>query len=85
MRGWDAKMNMPPGIDATEVYFIKLGRGGQWEEECLREGILRFGYDETSHADCEAGNWDAVLSNSSLPPYAAGLYSSDLPALAGLC
>jgi len=53
-----AQMNKK--VDATEVYFIKLGRGGRWEEECLRDGILRFGYDEASHKDCEAGNWDAV-------------------------
>jgi hypothetical protein len=56
----DALMNKPQRIEATEVYFIKLGRGGKWEEECLRDGILRFGYDEASHEDCEAGNWDAV-------------------------
>src|SRR6476660_2978218 len=53
-----AQMNKK--VDATEVYFIKLGRGGRWEEECLRDGILRFGYDDASHKDCEAGNWDAV-------------------------
>ena len=52
-----------PRIEASEVYFIKLGRGGKWEEECLRDGILRFGYDEASHKDCEADNWDAVFEH----------------------
>jgi hypothetical protein len=47
-------------IQATEAYFIKLGRSGEWEIECLRDGILRFGYADTAHADCLAGNWDAV-------------------------
>jgi hypothetical protein len=46
---------------ATEsVYYIKLGRGGEWENECLKEGTLRFGYRETPHDLCIAGAWDEV-------------------------
>lgn len=47
-------------ITAEKAHFIKLGRGGQWEEQCLRDGILRFGYREASHDDCVNGRWDAV-------------------------
>ncbi|MGI9506250.1 MAG: hypothetical protein ACR2RE_24685 [Geminicoccaceae bacterium] len=58
-------MNMlrPPShgeVTANEAWFIKLGRNGCWEEECLRDGILRFGYFEASHNACLEGNWNAV-------------------------
>jgi hypothetical protein len=47
-------------IDAQNAYFIKLGRGGEWENECLSNGTLRFGYRETPHDLCLQGKWDAV-------------------------
>lgn len=47
-------------ITAESAYFIKLGRGGEWEAECLKEGTLRFGYRETPHDLCAAGAWDEV-------------------------
>jgi hypothetical protein len=47
-------------VVADKAYFIKLGRGGQWEEGCLRDGVLRFGYREASHEACLAGRWDEV-------------------------
>jgi hypothetical protein len=47
-------------IDATDAFFIKLGRAGEWEDECLRDGSLRFGYRETPHELGLSGNWDAV-------------------------
>ncbi len=47
-------------IEAKEAYFIKLGRGGEWEDECLRDSTLRFGYRETPHDLCLDGNWEAV-------------------------
>jgi hypothetical protein len=42
------------------VYYIKLGRGGEWEEESLRNGTLHFGYSETPHDWCLKGDWDSV-------------------------
>jgi hypothetical protein len=47
-------------LDATEAYFIKLGRRGVWERECLRDGTLRFGYSETPHDLCVNRDWEAV-------------------------
>ena len=29
---------------ASQAYFIKLGRAGEWEAECLRDGIIRLGF-----------------------------------------
>jgi hypothetical protein len=31
-------------VTASHLYYIKLGRGGDWEAESLRDGVLRFGY-----------------------------------------
>lgn len=38
-----------PRLEATSTHYIKLGRGGQWEAEAIRDGVLRFGYRELSH------------------------------------
>lgn len=47
-------------VTADRAYYIKLGRGGEWEAECLRDGTLRFGYHETPHDLCVVGAWDQV-------------------------
>lgn len=44
----------------TRALFIKLGTGGEWEDEALSTGTLRFGYREAAHADCLAGDWGKV-------------------------
>lgn len=47
-------------IVASEVYYIKLGRGGEWERDCIKiNQTLRLGYHDVSHQDCKAGNWNA--------------------------
>lgn len=48
------------GVQAEEALFIKLGRAGEWEKGCLADGTLRFGYRETPHELCVAGDWKAV-------------------------
>lgn len=47
-------------VTSTQAYFIKLGRAGEWEADCLHEGTLRFGYHETPHELCLSQDWDAV-------------------------
>lgn len=48
-------------IAPSQAFYIKLGRRGQWEEECIyKENTLRFGYREVSHEDCQNGHWDKV-------------------------
>lgn len=51
-------------ISAERALFIKLGEGGRWEVECIREGTLRFGYQEVPHSACErackSGDWSEV-------------------------
>jgi len=47
-------------IEATQGYFIKLGEGGRWESECLRDGVIRVGFRDIDHEVCAAGDWTRV-------------------------
>ncbi len=47
-------------VTASHIYYIKLGRGGDWEAESLRDGVLRFGYREAPHELCANGDWQGV-------------------------
>ena len=48
-------------IQAQQAYFIKLGSGGEWEQECIRgTQTLRFGYREIPHELCASGRWTDV-------------------------
>lgn len=48
-------------IEPKRSLYIKLGRSGSWEQECLKKGILRFGYKETPFKAATSGDWDTVL------------------------
>ena len=48
-------------INPSDVYYIKLGRGGKWEHESIKENqILKFGYSKISHELCLRGEWDEI-------------------------
>jgi hypothetical protein len=47
-------------ITASKGLYIKLGQSGQWEKECLENGILRLGYKETPFNAAVSGDWDTV-------------------------
>ncbi|HCF3690275.1 TPA: hypothetical protein NID02_001587 [Pseudomonas aeruginosa] len=47
-------------INPSEVRFIKLGEGGEWEGPCIEDNIIRLGYHSPHHLDSLEGNWDAV-------------------------
>ena len=48
-------------VRATKAYFIKLGKGGEWEEECiLHDNTIKLGFNNPLHEECLAGEWDQV-------------------------
>jgi hypothetical protein len=55
-------------IRADRALFIKLGEGGRWESECLKNGTLRFGYQEIPHTVCNEscikGDWSPVEASA---------------------
>ena len=55
-------------VTASSVYYIKLGRGGDWEAESIRDGVIRFGYREAPHEFCAEGDWEGVRAAMKLTP-----------------
>lgn len=51
-------------ITPTRVRYIKLGRGGKWEGECLKSGIIRIGFGSAQGQRfelCQSGRWDDLF------------------------
>ena len=50
-------------IHPDQVRYIKLGKAGRWEKECIEKGIARFGFG-SGNAErfplCRSGNWDEL-------------------------
>jgi hypothetical protein len=57
---------MPGTIHPARVRYIKLGQGGNWEKECLENGIIRYGFG-SSKAErfplCLEGRWDELTKS----------------------
>jgi hypothetical protein len=51
---------LPKPVAPEQAIYIKLGRSGSWEKECLEKGIIRFGYKETPFDSATSGDWDTV-------------------------
>jgi len=52
-------------IQPNQALYIKLGRNGCWERECIEEKqTLRIGFDEALHDLCMQGAWSRVLSEA---------------------
>jgi hypothetical protein len=57
---------VPPVPFDTRVRYIKLGRGGGWEKDCLQKGIIRWGFD-SGRADrfswCINEQWGELMKS----------------------
>ncbi len=45
----------------TRVRYIKLGKGGSWEKECLEKGIVRIGFGSAQSErfqQCQSRRWN---------------------------
>ena len=50
-------------ISAENILFIKLGRGGDFEEKCIEEKTLKLGYSEVDDKLdelCKKGEWENI-------------------------
>ena len=43
-----------------KTLFIKLGQGGEFEEECIRKNILKIGYNDVDHDLCLQNGWQQM-------------------------
>lgn len=56
----------PAPVTADRVRYIKLGAGGSWEQECLHNGIIRYGFNSGvghRYRLCLDGRWDALCAD----------------------
>ena len=45
-------------VKPSKIKFIKLGRAGMWEEDCIdKSNTLRLGYDSVDHELALAKDW----------------------------
>lgn len=49
-------------VDFRYAFYLKLGRGGKWEEDAVGTGKLRFGWLHQSLEDINTGRWDSIES-----------------------
>ena len=48
-------------LKPSKVLFIKLGRGGNWERECIeKDQTIRLGFREANHKQCLEGKWERI-------------------------
>lgn len=60
------------------IYYIKLGEGGEWESTSIKKGMLRFGYRETTHEFCLEERWDEVRNELSRIRNKDGVVTRDI-------
>jgi hypothetical protein len=67
----------------SNAFYIKLGRGGMWEEDAIATGKLRMGWAESTIEDINAANWKVIHRQvrRELKGKPAGTVSADLNAL----
>ena len=58
--GWAMRIEIQKPLAPSNIRYLKLGRGGCWEQLSLERGEIHFGYKSVSHELCIAGDWDAV-------------------------
>ncbi|NLF69968.1 MAG: hypothetical protein GX575_13055 [Candidatus Anammoximicrobium sp.] len=70
-------------ITFRNAYYIKLGRGGMWEENAIETGKLRLGWRETTIEDINAGNGKTIHRQirRELKGKPVGVVTADLNAL----
>ena len=47
-------------IKIRSAYFIKLGYKGEWERDCIRNGIARIGYNYLTIDEINAQDWQGL-------------------------
>ena len=48
------------------VRYIKLGEGGKWAAQAIRQGVIPFGYPAVDHRACARRDWTEVRSQLAL-------------------
>ena len=62
----------------AKAFFIKLGRAGAWEAECIARSIMRFGWVDQSCTDINEGRWEDIEVQIRRAARSQGAATSDL-------
>jgi hypothetical protein len=71
-------------VDFKRAYYIKLGKGGRYEQSAISESKLRIGFGRQSLEDINSGDWGKIreqLRQGQSP----GVATRDLNALRSIC
>lgn len=66
-------------ITTNRVMFIKLGRKGEYEQDCIKRGIMKLEYGEIDDALCQVGDWDGVRKEV-MKHYGSGMQATSMHA-----
>ncbi len=47
-------------MEISNAYYIKLGKGGEWESDSFAEGVLRVGWEHNDLRDINERNWPRI-------------------------
>lgn len=50
-------------IEAFSIKFIKLGKGGKWEDYCIKNNVIMFELNNPNHDQCLLGEWDDIYDD----------------------
>jgi hypothetical protein len=68
-------------INFTKAYYIKLGKGGIWEESSINEDKARIGWKTWQLSDINEGDWEALKKKYRKESKTKGAATADLNAL----
>jgi hypothetical protein len=72
-------------IDFKNSYYIKLGRGGKWEEASISENKLRLGWGDQTIQDINSRKWSKIRRQLRKKAKDDGSVTRDLNALQIIC
>jgi hypothetical protein len=47
-------------MNIRKAYYIKLGKGGEWEKDSIALNIMRIGWPNNSLDDINGKNWETI-------------------------
>ncbi|MBP7653908.1 hypothetical protein KA977_10835 [Candidatus Dependentiae bacterium] len=55
-------MNNKKTVEAKNAFFIKLGAGEMWAEDCIKNNTIRLGFGNPYHKNCLKKDWKKITN-----------------------
>jgi hypothetical protein len=72
-------------LKADEIYYLKLGRGGEWADESIAHGRARIEWKSTPLAQINAGEWSVIKKALQIEAKTTGAGTAEANALERFC